>query len=236
MSETWNTDSSSSGEWSTSQRPASSPVGPRYTHVFKFDRDGNRTALRFSNCGISIAGHGGFVASDGSVDEATALSVIAEWNKQSGGFYTYSLDTSSTSSPANGGGNTNAQRSTPKMKLTFSRTALIGSIKASIQKRVDAFTEKQTAFDAEMATATSVAEANAASLAKAAGFDDVDAFKKSPSFKISVDTIKRALGLNTPKPSKPVTTSEDSLIATLSLASDETLEIEEGHPFLAHLG
>lgn len=216
MSETWNT-TGGDGTWSAAAPISSLPRAIRYTET------DNRTG--------NINGTYEFSP---STTMAEARRRVALWNTN-GLRYTYAIvgETSTAPQPANG------QKAPAPMKLTFARVALIASLQSVIDASTTKFNEAQAKFDAAKATATSVVDANLESIAVANGFKADDAglaaFKASPSYGYAVQNMQSTLGLPSVVPSKPNNKSVEASIATLSLATDTNLEIEEGHAFLQHL-
>lgn len=215
MSETWTANGVGS-EWSAAAPISSLP------HVIRYTETDNRTG--------NINGIYEFSA---NTTMAQARECVAQWNRN-GNRFTYAIvETSTASQPANG------QKAPAPMKLTFARVALIASLQSVIDASTTKFTEAQTKFDAAKATATSVVDANLASIAVANGFKTDDAslaaFKLSPQYGYAAQTIQANLGLPNLAPIKPNNKSIEASIATLSLATDTNLEIEEGHAFLQHL-
>lgn len=221
MSETWNTGVNGDGEWSASAPISSLPSDRRiwkYTQTYK----GTTPSL--------------YVLSSVRLTEAEAQAKINDFVRSYGGSgYTFALvgATSTAAQPANG------QKAPAPMKLTFARVPLIASLQSVIDAATAKFDEAQTMFDAAKVTATAVVDANLESIAVANGFKADDAglaaFKGSPSYGYAVTNMQATLGLVSIVPSKPNNKSVEASIATLALATDTNLEIEEGHAFLQHL-
>lgn len=190
-------------------------------------------ALCYTETDVSTGRHNGTYAFSPNTTMAEARRRVALWNAP-GLRHTYAIvETSTAPQPANG------QKAPAPMKLTFARVQLISSLQSIIDAASAKFTEAQTKFDAAKATATSVVDANLESIAVANGFKADDAglaaFKASPSYGYAVQNMQSTLGLPSVVPSKPNNKSVEASIATLSLATDTNLEIEEGHAFLQHL-
>lgn len=241
MSDTWTVsrykvDSESGGEWCVE----SGPVGPRYTHYF---RNGVRVAFRQAS-GLPF----GFLAADGSLDEANALRCLEYW---SAGWsnYVYSLDPNSlvsTSTPA--GRNSSVQTAngqkgnTTPMKFTVKTATLATAIQKSIDTLKNSVAEQQAKFDAETATAKAIVDANLASLAADAGLKDVpngptaaEAFKATQGYNYAITNVKHSIGLNTQKPLPLNTKGMEGDLALVNSMAQDSIELDEAHSFVSYL-
>lgn len=122
----------------------------------------------------------------------------------------------------------------PKMKLKFDRKALIASIQATIDDAEAKFKSATEKFEADLAVVTKFVEANAELLAKNFGYKNAADFLDRGK-DTTVTSVAIQMAISTRKPSPPDTSNAKAQVVTLSLATDDILEVEEGHPFITHL-
>lgn len=239
MSDTWNDELEVAGLGESVWTPPAIPTPePRYTHYWRQYRD--KAPQRFAFVIDAPFASKRFRDANEAVSLSDALQLFRNWNSP---YYSYWLDETSQVAITNASstGHSGQKASPNAMKFSFSVASLKASITAFITKKTADAAAQQTAFDAEVATATAVANANLASLAKSYGFVNDDgtpnttSFTGSPEFKSSVHSIRAALGLNTLKPGKPNVTAAQNDLNTLGLIVGDTIELEEGHHFLAYV-
>lgn len=170
-----------------------------------------------------------------SLEGVTKVELVA---KDSRGSSTWDAEEDWTTAPLRlsklQNGNPTPKGAAPKMKLKFDRKALIASIQATIDDAEAKFKSATEKFEADLAVVTKFVEANAELLAKNFGYKNADDFLYRGK-DTTVQGVAAQMAISTRKPSPPATSNAKSQVATLTLATDDILEVEEGHPFITHL-